>query len=135
MARTMQTARKSTGGRAPREQLASLPPRRLSRSPPRVRKLTNHGDAPPFIQAAPVAIRGEPIYLTTATPQPPKPDLFDHLQVVACVLFITIVALAMIGPSTILTWAPTASAPIYTPLQQRGPLGWAWMLVKSTNDW
>ena len=108
--------------------LASLPVQgRPSRSPPRVRKLTNH---------TPVAVRVEPIYLTTAIAAPRhRPDLFDHLQVAACILFVTIVTLAMIGPSTILAWGSTASSPAYVPLQQRGPLGWSWMIFKSTNDW
>lgn len=146
MARTIQTARKSPGRAATRQmhpaRLEALPPRRPSRSPARVRKITNHGDVPPFVAPVPVAMAtvatSRPIYLTQA--QPPKADLFDHLQVLACILFVAIVTFALVGPSAIseastFVWGPTTSPPVYVPFQQRGPLGWAWMLVKSANDW
>lgn len=119
--------------------IRELPPRRPGRSPPRVRKITNHGDKPPFATPVPVGVAAAtPIYLTQM--EPPKPDLWDNLQVVACIVFLAIVTFALVGPSAMaeasnLFPAYMPSPPAFVPLQQRGPFHWAWLLVKSTNDW
>jgi hypothetical protein len=119
-------------------------PARPGRSPPRVRKITNHGDKPPFATAVPMAVAAvataRPIYLTQAA-LTTKPDFYDAIQAFALVVFLTVVVVAMVGPSEILKassalWGSSpASKPAYTPLGYRGPLSWAWMLAMSTNDW
>jgi len=123
----MQTARRSTGGKA---QVA-----RPGRSPPRVRK-------PPFLAPVPTAVAAvataRPIYLTQA-PQP-KADLFDHLQTIACVAFLSIVIIALVGPSALveasyLITGQAPSPPTFVPFQQRGLLSWLWLFVKSSNEW
>lgn len=125
----MQTARRSTGGKAPVA--------RPGRSPPRVRK-------PPFIAPVPIPVAAvathRPIYLTQA-PLTIKPDFYDAIQALALVVFLTVVVVAMVGPSGILEassalWRSSpASKPAYTPLGYRGPLSWAWMLAMSTDGW
>ena len=123
----MQTARRSTGRKAPVA--------RPGRSPPRVRK-------PPFLAPVPIAVAAvataRPIYLTQA-PQP-KADLFDHLQTIACVAFLSIVIIALVGPSALveasnLITGQAPSPPTFVPFQQRGPLSWLWLFVKSSNEW
>ena len=79
-----------------------------------------------------------PVYLTQA--EPPKADLFDHLQAFACIAFVAIITVALVGPSAMSeasnlllgTPPPVAS---YTPLAYRGPFGWAFSMVRSINDW
>ena len=117
--------------------VANADARRRSRSPARVRKITNHGDKAPFV--TPVAV-ATPVYLTQADPEPRKADLFDRLQVLACIAFLVIVTIALVGPSAMAEasnlfdgYAP--SPPAFVPLQQRGPFGWAWMFVKASNQW
>ena len=107
----------------------------------RPRKITHHGDKPPFATPVPVAVAAvtaTPVYLTQA--EPPKADLFDHLQVLACIAFLAIVTVALVGPSamaeaTNLISGHAPSPPTFVPLQHRGPFGWAWTLFRSVNDW
>ena len=106
----------------------------------RPRRITSYGDKPPFATPVPVAVATTPVYLTQAEPVVAKADLIDHLQALACIVFIAIVTAALVGPSAMaeasnLISGHSPSPPAFVPLQQRGPLSWAWMLVKSTNDW
>ena len=129
----MQTARKSTGGTPTR--------RRPSTSPARHRATRSHPDffkpiAMPAVARTvvdrPVIARPDAVVFTQAPPVDPRPDI---IGVLLAFLIVGVVLTAFIGPSTFMeavgmfTDSPSPPAS-YTPLQQRGPLGWAWIVAK-----
>ena len=101
------------------------------------------GEAAPFVTPKPVPIgiaTATPVYLPREVAVAHKLDVFDVLQMAACIIFASIVIFALIGSSGF----PEISRPRiglpaqtadYVPIQHRGPLTWAWMLLKSAVEW